>query len=157
MPVSICHQEFVRPPNPSARHLRCFAHLDTDIEDILPHLNTVLKGFRYAADPPSLMLKHQAKLITFSPRSIAINIVKDQEEAATLLSWLVQTINETWENRETIEPSTEATPQPRIIDILRLLPGTNCRECGEPTCMVFAVKVSEGLKDLAGCPRRGAQ
>jgi hypothetical protein len=41
MPVSICGQEFVRPPNPSARHLRCFAHLDTDIETILPHLNTV--------------------------------------------------------------------------------------------------------------------
>jgi ArsR family metal-binding transcriptional regulator len=157
MPVSICRQEFVRPPNPSARHLRCFAHLDTDIEAILPHLNTVLKGFRYAADPPSLTLKHQAKLITFSPCGIAINIVKDQEEAATLLAWLVQAINETWENRENIEPTTEARPQPRIIDILKLLPATNCQECGEPTCLVFAVKVSEGLQDLAGCPRRRVQ
>ena len=84
-------------------------------------------------------------------------MVKDQEEAATLLAWLVQTINATWGNRETIEPTTEARPQPKIIDILRSLPGTNCRECGEPTCMVFAVKVSEGMKDLAGCPRRGDQ
>jgi ArsR family metal-binding transcriptional regulator len=157
MPVKIEHQEFVRPPNPSARHLRCFAYLDADIEAILPHLNTVLKGFRYAADPPTLTLKHEAKLITLAPRSIAINMVADQEEAAALLAWLVSAINATWENRANIEPTTEAPPQPRIIDILRLLPGTNCRECGEPTCMVFAVRVSEGLKDLAGCPKRRAQ
>jgi ArsR family metal-binding transcriptional regulator len=155
MPVSICRQEFVRPPNPSARHLRCFAHLDTDIEAILPHLNTVLKGFRYNADPPCLTLKHQAKLITLSPRSIAINIVRDQEEAATLLEWLMKTINATWENREGIEPTREGPPPPRILEILKLLPRTNCRECGAPTCMVFAVKVSDGVKDLADCPRRG--
>jgi ArsR family metal-binding transcriptional regulator len=154
MPVSICRQEFVRPPNPSARHLRRFAHLDGDIEAILPHLNTVLKGFRYAADPPTLTLKHEAKLITLTSREIAINIVKDQEEAAALLAWLVTAINATWENRENIEPTTASPPQPRMMDILRLLPRTNCRECGEPTCMVFAVKVSEGVKDLAGCPRR---
>jgi ArsR family metal-binding transcriptional regulator len=141
MAVKIGAQEFVRPPNPNARHLRCFAHLDGDIEAILPHLNTVLKGFRYAADPPTLTLKHEAKLITLTSREIAINMVADQEEAAALLAWLVEAINATWENRE-------------IIDILRGLPGTNCRECGEPTCMVFAVKVSEGVKDLAGCPRR---
>jgi ArsR family metal-binding transcriptional regulator len=154
MPVTICHREFVRPPNPSARHLRCFAHLDTDIEAILPHLNTVLKGFRYAAAPPTLTLKHEAKLITLTSREIAINMVRDQEEAATLLEWLLQTINTTWENRDSIEPSREGPPPFRILDILKLLPKTNCRECGEPTCMVFAVKVSDGVKDLASCPRR---
>jgi ArsR family metal-binding transcriptional regulator len=154
MAVKISAEEFVRPPNPNARHLRCFAHLDGDIEAILPHLNTVLKGFRYAADPPTLTLKHEAKLITLTSREIAINMVADQEEAAALLAWLVEAINATWENRANIKPTTEAPPQPRIIDILRGLPGTNCRECGEPTCMVFAVKVSEGVKDLAGCPRR---
>jgi ArsR family metal-binding transcriptional regulator len=154
MLVSICRQEFVRPPNPSARHLRCFAHLDGDIEAILPHLNTVLKGFRYAADPPTLTLKHEAKLITLTSREIAINMVADQEEAAALLAWLVEAINTARENRENIEPTTASPPQPRMMDILRLLPRTNCRECGEPTCMVFAVKVSEGVRDLAGCPQR---
>jgi ArsR family metal-binding transcriptional regulator len=154
VPVRIYRQEFVRPPNPSAQHLRCFAHLDTDIETILPHLNTVLKGFRYASAPPTLTLKHEAKLITLTSLEIAINMVRDQEEAASLLEWLLQTINATWENRETIQPTCEESPRPRILDILKLLPKTNCRECGESTCMVFAVKVSEGVKDLASCPRQ---
>jgi CO dehydrogenase/acetyl-CoA synthase gamma subunit (corrinoid Fe-S protein) len=39
-----------------------------------------------------------------------------------------------------------------MMEVLRLLPRTNCRECGEPTCMVFAVRVIEGAKDQDNCP-----
>ena len=39
-----------------------------------------------------------------------------------------------------------------MIEILRLLPGTNCRECGQPTCMVFATRAMEGVKDAGDCP-----
>lgn len=38
------------------------------------------------------------------------------------------------------------------MDVLKLLPKTNCRERGEPTCMVFAVRVIEGAKDHSNCP-----
>jgi CO dehydrogenase/acetyl-CoA synthase gamma subunit (corrinoid Fe-S protein) len=39
-----------------------------------------------------------------------------------------------------------------VLEILKLLPRTNCRECGEPTCMVFAARAAEGIKDAADCP-----
>ena len=29
----------------------------------------------------------------------------------------------------------------KALDIFKLLPGTNCRKCGEPTCLAFAVKL----------------
>ena len=35
--------KFVRPPNPTAQHLRCYAHLDGDISEVLPYLNTALE------------------------------------------------------------------------------------------------------------------
>ena len=38
------------------------------------------------------------------------------------------------------------------IEILKLLPKTNCRECGDPTCMVFAARVAEGVKGAEDCP-----
>lgn len=144
--------EFVRPPNPNALHLRCFARLEEDIEAILPHLNAVLKGYQYSRRPPSLTLKYRAKHITLSPRMIAINMVWDQDEAAEILEWLRQVINETWERREEITPRFEVSPQPRILDILRLLPKNNCGQCGLPTCLVFAAQVSEGLKGPRDCP-----
>ena len=38
------------------------------------------------------------------------------------------------------------------IDIYKLLPKTNCRECGLPTCMALAAAVFKGHKDLSACP-----
>ncbi len=43
-------------------------------------------------------------------------------------------------------------PRPQVIQVLKYLPQTNCRECGEPTCLVFATRVTEGVKDSNDCP-----
>ena len=145
-------KEYCLPPNPQAQHLRCYAHLDGDITEVLPYLNTVLGGYQYYKDSPMLTLKYQAKLITLYPEMIGINMVKDEAEADDILEWLKQEINGTWERREEIKPSFERAPKPRILDILRLLPKTNCRECGQPTCMVFATQVSEGTRVSDDCP-----
>ena len=40
---------------------------------------------------------------------------------------------------------------PRVLEILKLLPRTNCHECGQPTCMVFAAKIAEGAKGPEDC------
>jgi hypothetical protein len=37
--------------------------------------------------------------------------------------------------------------------ILNLLEQSNCRECGEPTCMAFAAAVFRGQRSLEECPR----
>jgi ArsR family metal-binding transcriptional regulator len=152
MLVKRYRKEFYLPPNPEATHLRCYAHLDGDINEIPPHLNTVLGGYQYSREPPMLTLKFQAKLITLYPKMIAINIVKDEAEAENILEWLRKEINHTWERRAEIMPSFERAPRPRILDILKLLPKTNCRECGQPTCLVFATQGREGTKSPEDCP-----
>lgn len=38
------------------------------------------------------------------------------------------------------------------MDILKLLPKTNCKACHEPTCLVFAVNVFKGKKEINNCP-----
>jgi ArsR family metal-binding transcriptional regulator len=143
---------FVRPPNPTAQHLRCYARLEGDIREVLPYLNTVLKGHQFSPDPPSLTLKYHAKLITLTAHEIAINIVKDQTEAYDILEWLTKEINATWERRGEITPSFEVAAPPRVLDVLRFLPRTNCRACGQPTCMVFAVEVCQGAQGPDACP-----
>ncbi len=79
---------YVRPPNPSAQHLRCFARLEGDLSEVLPYLNTRLQGHEFCPDPPSLTLKYRAKMITLTAHEIAINIVQDQSEAEEILEWL---------------------------------------------------------------------
>jgi acetyl-CoA decarbonylase/synthase complex subunit gamma len=38
------------------------------------------------------------------------------------------------------------------IEIFKLLPKTNCKECGEPTCLAFAMKLAAGKASLNACP-----
>ena len=38
------------------------------------------------------------------------------------------------------------------IEIFKLLPKTNCGECGVPTCLAFAMSLAAGKADLTACP-----
>jgi len=38
------------------------------------------------------------------------------------------------------------------LDIYKLLPKTNCKECGFPTCLAFAMKLAAKQAELAACP-----
>lgn len=38
------------------------------------------------------------------------------------------------------------------IDIFKLLPKTNCKKCGFPTCLAFAMKVAQGQVQIEQCP-----
>lgn len=136
----------------SAQGVHCFVHLTDDISGVLPYLNTTLGGFIYTQDPPSLTLKHYGKLLSFHPDKIAVNALKDQEEAEKIADWLFREINETWDRRQEIAPSTDSAKQPTVIEILKLLPKTNCGQCKEATCMVFATRVIDGVKNQEDCP-----
>jgi ArsR family metal-binding transcriptional regulator len=149
-------KEIFRPEcNPQFHSLHCIAHLDEDVTEVLPYLNAVLGGHQYLKNPPALTLKVHGKLITIHPREIAVNALKDESEADKIIEWLKQEINETWRKRDTIEPRFETPAPPRIFDILKLLPKTNRGECGQPTCMVFASLVAQGVKGAGDCPSLG--
>lgn len=38
------------------------------------------------------------------------------------------------------------------IQIFKLLPKTNCKKCGFPTCLAFAMKLAQGGVELSACP-----
>lgn len=38
------------------------------------------------------------------------------------------------------------------LDIFKLLPKTNCADCGVPTCMAFAMKLAQKKAELSACP-----
>lgn len=146
-------KEIVRPEcRPEAESVHYIAHLDEDITEVIPYLNAVLGGFQYLKDPPSVSFKAHGKLIAVHPRMICVNALRDETEGEKIIEWMKGEINSAWERRGEIEPRFEGAPKPKVIEILKLLPKTNCRECGQPTCMVFAVHVAEGGKGPEDCP-----
>jgi len=43
------------------------------------------------------------------------------------------------------------------LDIFKLTPKTNCKDCGNPTCMAFAMKVAQGTLTIDKCPHMSAE
>lgn len=134
-----------------AKGVHCFALLHQDVSDVLPYLNAVLGGFEYLKDPPAVTFRAQGKLITVHGKKIAVNALRDEVEAKKIIEWLKNEINDAWEKKDTIPPCYTGMPRPGILEILKLLPKTNCRECGQPTCMVFATQVAQGVKSAQDC------
>jgi ArsR family metal-binding transcriptional regulator len=146
-------EEISRPTcNNTFQSLHCIAHLDEDISEALPYLNAALGGDTYIKDPPSVTFKSQGKLITVHGNKIAVNALRDADEAHHILEWLKKEINDAWENRQAIVPKYDGNAKPLILEIYKLLPKTNCRKCGQPTCMMFASLATEGVKGYEDCP-----
>jgi len=138
--------------NPSSLKVNAIADLSEDIGEILPYLNTALKGLQYYAEEKILTVKKEGRLISFRPRQIALTKLEDENEATVVMEELKRIVNETYANRDHIKPTYTSRPIPRPLDIFKLLPGKNCKECGEPTCMAFALKLVNDEVELNQCP-----
>ncbi len=127
--------------NFSAETVNAIVTLPQDISEVLPYLHAVLKGSDYIDQSKILTLKKEGHLITFRPREIAITKLEGEKEARQVMDELKQIINETHQNRDTIKPDYTMPKEIKSSEILKLLPGTNCKECGERTCFAFSFKL----------------
>jgi ArsR family metal-binding transcriptional regulator len=129
------------------------ASLRTDISAVLPYLNARLEGADYDHNAGILIWKNQGHNFAFRSREIKAAPARDREEARVLIDQAVALTNKVWSEREGIEPSYEKRILPSLMQIYRLLPRTNCGECGSATCMAFAVRLREGDEELHRCIR----
>lgn len=137
--------------NFSAEKVNAIVALSDDISEVLPYLHTVLKGLHYIDKNKILTVKRGGHLITFRPREIAITKLEDEKEARQVMEELKQIINETHQNRNKIEPRYTTAKELKSPDVLGLLPGTNCKECGERTCFAFAYKLMRQEIEISKC------
>ena len=121
--------------------IRVIAEVSDEIQEVFPYLNAILKGCIYNHPANTLTIKKDGKLLTLHFSHITLAKIEDEKEAEEILKWLQDLINETYENRTKVEPNYSMAADLKALDIFKLLPGTNCRECGELTCLAFAVKL----------------
>ena len=81
--------------NPSSQKVNAIADLSEDISEVLPYLNTLLKGLQYHHDEKFLTVKRKGHVITFWPKQIAVTKLEDENEARSVMEDLKQILNET--------------------------------------------------------------
>ncbi len=146
--------EIFRPKCDSTKEvLHSIATFEADISSVFPYLNAELGGWDYDRKNQVILLKLSAgKWITLHAHEIAIRGARDMEESHALLAWIKGQINDIYARRENIVPRYTSQAGLKVMEILKLLPMTNCRMCGYATCMAYAAALREGEISLQDCP-----
>ncbi len=146
--------DIFRPKMDSTKEvLHAIATFTGDISPAFPYVNAELGGWDYDQTNQALLLKlSDGKWITLHPHKIAMRGARDIEECHALLEWIKGQINDIYERRETITPRYVSQVGLKIMEILKLLPMTNCKACGYATCMAYAAALREGEVRLEDCP-----
>jgi len=143
---------FTPPCDPGAERYAARVRLTVDISEVLPYLNAILRGAVYLPEAQALTWKKGGHNIAFHAYEIATSNVEDRQGAEKELKGLIDLVNRTWERRAEITPDTVTRQRPTPMAIYKLLPATNCKQCGESTCYSFALKLAAAQKGLANCP-----
>ena len=131
--------------------IRFIAELDRDISEVLPYLNTVLDGAIYNHKGHNITLKKDDTLIGIHGRQFSAGKVIDLKDAENLINWFRDLVNDTYNKKDSIKPNYERRMRLTVLDILKLMPLTNCKKCGEMTCTAFAVKLAAEEKHIMAC------
>jgi ArsR family metal-binding transcriptional regulator len=137
---------------PGAAAWTASAVLDDSIGEVLSYLNAELKSADYHHDLETLIWRNGGRKYAFRPHEIGVAPVEDREEARRLMDDMVGVVNTIWKRRADIKPSFSRRHLPGLMDIYKLLPGTNCKQCGYSSCMAYAAQLREGKTELSQCP-----
>lgn len=126
--------------------------LEGDAQKLFPHINSDYPEAKYFAKPECIRFFLDDVQFTLYPSEVIAAPFADSHKAHEFADKLVNYLNLVFERRKDIKPDFRKINQVSILDVYRLLPGTNCRDCGFQTCMAFAGALSKGETDPARCP-----
>ena len=135
---------FFGPCMADETRVRLIAHLTGDLAAVLPYLNSRMPQACFNAGPCTLTFMDGQRMVTLYPRRIAIGKADELVDAWRTLEKIRMLVNTTWAQRSAIVPSYVRRSKPPALEIYKRLPRTNCKACGEQTCMAFAVSLWQG-------------
>ncbi|MFZ5611035.1 MAG: (Fe-S)-binding protein [Bacillota bacterium] len=131
--------------------IRVTAMLSESIGQLLPYINAVV---RYASFDPggmSFTFKFRGCPVILEPRRVVAGQLDDLDTAEEVLDYLIEFLNRVQSKKVQINPVFNPKPLPQPVEIVRLLPGTNCGQCGEQACVAFALKLALGQQQPDSC------
>ncbi len=126
--------------------------VDANLEKLLPYLNGYLERRIYTPQAKTIVFNFENHKVSVRPEEIKINNIPDKESGEEIAKKVIKFLNEIWQKKDEITPDYKKKEPPKVVDIYKLLPKTNCKKCNQPNCFVFATKLSQGKVELQECP-----
>ena len=133
----------------------CFgAHfkLDNDVHSLFPYINAAVKDSRYFEKPVHIQFVLDDIQCTLYPKEVIAAPFSDQDQAEKFVDKLIDFLNNIYLKKDSLTPNHKTFRPISVIDIYKLLPQTNCKECGFSTCLAFAGALSKKQTTTDQCP-----
>jgi ArsR family metal-binding transcriptional regulator len=133
---------------------RAHFSLDNDVSDLFPYINAVAENTKYFKNPHYIQFSIKGIDCALYPDKVIARLFENQKQALDFFVVLKDFLNDLESRKDSIVPDHKAHEYIPVIDILKLLPKTNCGECNFPTCMAFADAVSKSESIIDNCPKK---
>jgi len=136
---------------PGAEYWNATARFGEDLSPVFPYLNALWKDAIYSVPAQQITWRFGGRAVALKAAEITISNLPDRDTATIELEKIVSEINRIWMDRDNLTPLY--TPRKRLVamEIYQLLPGTNCKACGQTSCFGFAGKLTVGEVDVHAC------
>jgi len=131
--------------------IRVTAHVAGDLAPVFPYMNAEMTMASYNPHGPNFTFLDGYRMVALYPNRITVARADGIVDAWRVLEDIRRRANETWARRTEIKPSFETRERPPALEIYKRLPKTNCRACGEASCLAFAAKVWMGQVQPSRC------
>jgi len=147
--------ETIMPCHAHPERIKVIGRTSVDLAELMPYLVTKfrekVKSVLYNKEAGTVTFKIDRHIFTVHRRKIAITYLEDLDQAKNFFSWCQDLANDTAKDQGNIRPTLESNKPLTALEIYKHLPQTNCRRCGEATCLAFANKVSRQDASIEKC------
>lgn len=135
------------------RKIRVRYRLEGNICVLLPYLASDKPNSSFDEDAGVLSYKYGQRVISIDRYGrVGITQLTDLEEAESVIKEIAAWINDVERRKDKIDPlGYKKRKRVTVVDILRLMPRTNCGKCRYPTCLAFVVDLLEDKVRLESC------
>ena len=126
--------------------------LNREVTSLFPYLNAVVERAELHQTPRFIRFRYENRFCVLYPRSGLLTPVDDRPQARSFLDRLMAFLNDISAHRHEITPNHRLHRRASVLDILKLLPKTNCGQCGHASCMAFAAALSLQESVPEKCP-----
>jgi len=103
-------------------------------------------------NPKYIQFMFEMSKCTVYPFEVIAVPFANEKHALGFIDKLIKFFNDLYVRSNSIKPNYKKFKAVPVLDIFKLLPGTNCRECSFTTCMAFAAALTQSKTDPDQCP-----
>ncbi len=136
----------------SERQYGLYFRIDTDISLLFPYIKSDIAGCVYYDSPDYVQFMFNTIKCSVYPQEVIAVPVSGDRDARSFAQSVIDYLNNLDKRKLSLKPDHRRFQSVSIPDLYRLLPGTNCGDCGFTACMAFAAHVSIGEASPSDCP-----